>query len=579
MAPVWRVADLIPADVSAQFPELHPVILQLLWNKGLRTTQEMDVFLHPDWNRDTFAPSLFTQMPAAVARIFAALERREIIAVHGDYDADGVCGSAVLISTLRELCRLLGFNETAIIFYLPHREKEGYGFAVPTMEFLARERKAKLIITVDCGISNKPAIDRGKELGVDTIVCDHHALPVVLPMEAIILHPLIPGETYPNKGLCGTGVAFKLASALIEEARGRGAALPEGQEKWLLDLVAIATVTDVMPLIGENRALETYGLLVLNKKRRLGIRKLMEAIGTMSSQSIDTTTVGFQIGPRLNAAGRMDHANAALALLLAEENAQAIACATKLQQTNTERQQASDTMFQQALALVGDPGERKLIIACGEGWPAGLVGLIASKLVGEYRRPVLVVGHMDGHYVGSGRSVPGFDVTETVRAGAEHLDKFGGHPQACGFSVRGADRFARAAARMSAYAETHLAADQFMSALAIEAELLLEEVDWDLQAALARCEPFGEGNRRPVFASRGLLVTSIDTVGGGKHLRLTVRSPRGTCAKTIGFRLGAWASKLKCGDRVDIAYEVGMNEWKGRKELQWKIVDLNHSSL
>ncbi len=339
----WLVHEPITTQVKEQFPELEGVILQLLWNRGLRTQEEMDIFLGPDWSRDTYAPELFVNMSRAVCRVFESLERAEAITIHGDYDADGTCGTAVLVTTLREICRELSFNERTITTYIPHREKEGYGMSVETIEHLDTHEHTKLVITVDCGISNKPAIDRGGELGIDTIVCDHHAMPPELPTQAILIHPLVPGETFPNKHLCGTGVAFKLASALIGEARVRGAAFPEGHEKWLLDLVAIATVTNVMPLRGENRVLEKYGLLVLNKTRRKGIQKLLDVAGSTIGQ-LDTVSIGFQIGPRLNAAGRMTHASEALHLLIEEDDLRASTLAMRLHELNIERQKASQLM-------------------------------------------------------------------------------------------------------------------------------------------------------------------------------------------------------------------------------------------
>lgn len=574
MNKTWRVAETVADEVKQQFPEIHPAVLQLLWNRGLRTQEAIDVFLSPDWSRDVFASSLFLNMPTAVARVFRALESGEVITVHGDYDADGVCGSAVLVSTLRDLSRRLGFDPAKITFYLPHREKEGYGFSPSTIEHLHEHEHTKLVITVDCGISNKPAIDRGHELGIDTIVCDHHTMPEALPQTAILIHPLVPGETYPNKTLCGTGVAFKLASALIEEARRRGVEIPEGYEKWLLDLVAIATVTDVMPLIGENRALETYGLLVLNKTKRVGLRKLIEVAGGKFG-ALDTFSVGFQIGPRINAAGRMTHANAALYLLLEEDEAKAAVLAQELQRTNVDRQKASEAMYQAARAQIGDPGPRKLLVAVQEGWSAGLVGLVASKLVSEHHRPVLVIGKDGDAYVGSGRSVHGFNITSALHAAEGFLDKFGGHPQACGFSTHGEDRLREALVRMEAFAHETITDLMLEPVRMMDAELPLDELDWQLFETLERFAPFGEGNPRPVFIASRLTVLGMDVVGeGGKHLRLTVLSERGKLFKTIGFKMGDWLNRLKLGMKVDVAYEVGVNEWNGRRELQCKLLDL-----
>jgi single-stranded-DNA-specific exonuclease len=610
----WIIAEPVSEEVRAAFPEMSAVALQLLRDRGLKSQKEFDVFLGPDWSRDVHSPWLFLHMREAVDCVFAALAAGEGIAVHGDYDADGVCGSAVLLSTLRDICRAFGYDEKKLASYIPDREKEGYGVSVATMEHLAEHDKAKLVITVDCGISNGPAIARGRELGVTTIVCDHHTMPEILPVEAILIHPLVPGETYPNKSLCGTGVAFKLACGLLDEARNRLAgegggpgslapgargrrqsgpsedarvahsrgptsqSIPEGYEKWLLDLVAVATVTDVMPLLGENRVLELFGLVVLNKSRRPGIRALVEAAGAKWGE-IDTYTIGFQLGPRINAAGRMEHASAALNLLLEEDTSHAAALAQALNDANTARQKASEQMYKEARELVGDPGTRSIVVLAKEGWPAGLVGLVAGKLVNDFARPVYVAGSEHGKFVGSGRSIEGFDVTACVRAAAEHLDKFGGHPQACGFSVTGEDKFYRAVLAMEAYATEQLKDRVFQPTQRIDAVVTLKDIDWHLNDVVAQLAPFGEKNPKPVFAALGAEVVGCSTVGAdGKHLRLMLREPAGKAVKAIAFGFGEWATRLKLGDRIDVAFEISVNEWNGNRELQARIVDLRQQS-
>ncbi|MBI4435607.1 single-stranded-DNA-specific exonuclease RecJ [Candidatus Uhrbacteria bacterium] len=574
----WLVHEPITPEVKRQFPELEGVILQLLWNRGVRTQEDMDVFLGPDWSRDTYAPELFVNMSRAVRRVFESLERGEVITIHGDYDADGTCGTAVLVTTLREICRELSFNEHAITTYIPHREKEGYGMSVETIEHLDAHEHTKLVITVDCGISNKPAIDRGQELGIDTIVCDHHTMPAELPTSAILIHPLVPGETFPNKQLCGTGVAFKLASALIHEARGRGAAFPEGHEKWLLDLVAIATVTDVMPLREENRVLEKYGLLVLNKTRRKGIQKLLDVAGSTIGQ-LDTVSIGFQIGPRLNAAGRMTHASEALDLLIEEDELRATTLAMRLQEINIERQKASQRMYEQARAQIGEAVGESLIVAYQDGWGAGLVGLVAGKLINDYHRPVFVAGKDGEKFVGSGRSIEGFDVTKALHHASEFLDKFGGHPQACGFSVTGEERFHKAIAMMKEYAAVELKPEDLESRLAIDAEISLDDIGWDLFDAMQAFRPFGMGNPVPLFVSRGVRVASFSGVGrDGGHLKLRLQSQTGKLVEAIGFGLGDWVQKLTLDLLIDVVYEIQVNEWNGNRQLQVRIVDLQISA-
>ena len=573
MAKRWHIAEPITPDIKHQFPELDPVVLQLLWNRGKRTQEDMDVFLRPDWSRDTFDPALFSNMVQATERIFSALTKGEVITIHGDYDADGTCGTAVLFTTLRDICRKMGFDESNITTYIPHREKEGYGLSISTVEHLVEHDKTKVVITVDCGISNIDAIDRGRELGVDTIVCDHHTMPPELP-HAILIHPQVPGETFPNKHLCGTGVAFKLASGLIAQARARGAEFPDGSEKWLLDLVAIATVTDVMPLTGENRVLERYGLLVLNKTRRKGIQKLLDVAGS-SLGELDTVSIGFQIGPRLNAAGRMTHANEALALLIEEDELEATKLAMRLQEINIERQKASQEMYLEAKRQLGDVTGQSLLVAVQEGWGAGLVGLVAGKLLGDYGIPVFVVGKEGDTYVGSGRSVEGFDITQALHHAKDFLDKFGGHPQACGFSTTSQERFEQAVKMMKAFAMEQIQEGSLEPTLDVDAEISLEAISWELFEAIQLFRPFGQANPTPLFVARKVQVSAFSSVGKeGGHLKLRLQSQTGKLVEAIGFRLGDWVEKLTLGCELDVAFEIQVNEWNGNRSLQIRIVDL-----
>jgi len=570
----WRIAEVMPEVAKSAFPELSPILAQLLWNRGVKTQAETDIFLGPDWSRDAHDPFLFNQMEDAVERTFLALEVGEVITIHGDYDADGVCSTAIIYSTLRDIVRALNFETDKLTTYIPHREREGYGLFVATAEHLREHDKTDLLITVDCGISNADAVARGLGLGFDTIICDHHAVTENLP-EAIILHPQVVGENYPYKTLCGAGVTFKFASALISEAKKRGASFPDGYEKWLLDLVAIATVTDVMPLIGENRVLETYGLLVLKKTRRLGLLKLLAAAG-VKPETIDSWTIGFQIGPRLNAAGRMDHADPAFRLLVSEDEQEAMALAAELHAANLARQKRSDEIYKEALVLIGEPEKQKILIAAAEGWSAGLVGLAAGKICNDFSRPVIIVARDGEKFTASGRSIPAFDITKAVQSAAPHLDRFGGHPQACGFSVIGEEKFKQAIEVITAAAEAELKDEDLVSELFIDAQINLKNVDWELEAAVSKLAPFGEGNRSPIFCSRGLQLVSYETMGQeSKHLRMTVRdSADGAIKKMVAFGWGKIAPELKIGGSIDAAYTIGVNEWNGNRELQLRVEDL-----
>ena len=574
----WQIAPQVSEEETDAYPEIDPVVLQLLANRGIKSQEAIDIFLGPDWGRDTHDPSLFLHMKQATNRVFQAIEREEMISVHGDYDADGVCGTAVLVTVLRDICRQLKCDHARFSTYIPHREKEGYGLHEHTVRHLQKDVGTKLIITVDCGISNYQAIELAHDLGMDVIVCDHHDVPEKVPKNAILIHPQVVGETYPFKHLSGTGVAFKFAHALLEEANRRGAGFHKGYEKWLLDLVAIATVTDIMPLLGENRVLEHYGLLVLNKTRRVGLKKLVEISGGEFGK-LDTTSIGYQIGPRLNAAGRMDHADVALQLLIEEDESRALGLAKELQELNIERQKQSETIFQEAKRQVEAQEECSLIVVVGEGWPAGLVGLVAGKLVASYHRPVFVIGQEGEEYVGSGRSLGGFHMTTALQTIAKHLDAFGGHPQACGFSTRGKDRLEKVVEGLLAFAKETIPDPKVVATLAVDAEIPLSLLDWDFYGDLEKFAPFGEKNPRPIFCSRNLTVMGMDTVGlQGKHLRLVLQSPEGRTSKFIGFKFGDWIERLHLGAQLDVVYEIGVNEWNGSRELQCSIRDLRLAS-
>ncbi len=566
----WRISEPVP-EARRIFVSRPPVIADMLWRRGITSEESARIFFEPDFDRDIHDPFLFAHMDTAVTRIFSALEHGERITIHGDYDADGVTGSTVLTMTLRDIAARM-HSVSILDFYIPHREREGYGLHEPTVDIL-KSRGTKLIITVDCGIASRAAIAYARDCGIDTIVVDHHEFPPELP-DAILIHPRLPGESYPFPYLAAVGVAWKVACAFIIRARERGLSVPEGFEKWLLDLVAIATVTDVMPLIGENRALEFFGLKVLAKTRRLGIQKLMEVAG-VKTEKLDTYSIGFQIGPRINAAGRMEHAESALRLLTSEDAAEAILLAQKLNEQNQARQRESGAMFTEARAQVLERRDPHILIAMSEGWSAGLVGLVAGKLVSEFGKPVLVMGRDGERIVGSGRSIPGFHITEALRATGDCVAKCGGHPQACGFTIMGMENYERFLVAIQDVAAEKLGAQELMPLLNIEAEIKLGDLTWNFVDALGTCAPFGEANPVPRFLTRNLFVVRADRLGeGGKHLRLVARDEQGSSQKFICFGIGERGAQFSQGTRCDIVYEVGVNEWNGSREIQCKIEDI-----
>lgn len=564
--------------------KLHPIACKLLQNRGLDSPEAAREFIEPDWDTGIHDPYLFKDMPAAVSRIFKALESGEKVTVHGDYDADGVTGSAVLISTLRELERLLAglttddsrLTTSSIDSYIPHRDKEGYGLHPVTVDYLVG-RGITLLITLDCGIANVAEIAKAKTAGLDTIVVDHHQFGEELP-DAILIHPKLPGETYPFKDLAAVGVAWKLACALCMEARNRALPLAEGFEKWLLDFVAIATVTDMVPLLGENRVLEAYGLRVLNKTRRPGMRMLIKAAG-YEPGALDTGSIAFGLGPRINAAGRMDHASLALKLMLAENEEEAAILAQRLEEQNRERQKATQKMMEEAEAQFADMAEAPSLGFWSEAWSPSLVGLVAGKFLDRTGKPTIAIGRHGDRWVGSGRSYHFFDITAAVkRAGDGILTHAGGHIQACGFSFGYDVAATLLIERYQAEALDALRGIELSPVIWVDAKLALADVNWDLVDTLAKFEPFGEGNRKPVFVAERVEVAACDLVGQAQnHVRCVLRGADGRTQKFIGFNFGARAEEFTPGAVIDAAFEVGVNEWNGRRDIQCKLVDVRPS--
>lgn len=564
----WKIAQPITERERNAFPEIPPIILQLLWNRGLHTQESIDEFLNLDFSQDVHHPDKFRDMAKAVDYIGQALKKNEKIVVHGDYDADGVCGSAVLVSALK-----IVKPDCQVEVYLPHREIEGYGMNLKTVTELAR-KGVKLIITVDCGTTNIEEINLAREKGIKVVVSDHHLAHPQLPPAQAIINPALEGETYPFKNLSGTGVAFKLAQALFRRYQ-----VPEAQEKWLLDLVAIGSIGDYVALLGENRTLVRYGLVVLKKTRRLGLRALMD-VSALRPESVDARSVAFQIVPRLNAAGRVDHANSAYALLMAGLPDEAAELAANLNQLNQSRQRLTDQMTTEARAQIGKVEKNKfLLVAQNPEWPAGLVGLVASRLVDEYHRPTIIIGRRQNLIIGSGRSIPEFDITKALKEHESLLQHYGGHRQACGFTLKDSvtpEDFIRSLSRS---AKAALAGLELQPGLEAEAKLSFSQIDWPLVEALEAFAPFGEGNPAPVFVSSGLSVADWERVGADrKHLRLVARDSASITRRFIGFGLGDWGDKLTADDPIDLAYEIGTNQWNGTQELQLKIVDLKFSS-
>lgn len=566
----WKVASKIDQTQIDKFPEIDPVVLQLMHNRGLTTQGEIDEFFNPDFSQDIHDPYLFKQMQPAVNRIIQAHTRQELVCIYGDYDADGVCGTAILSSVFDEL-------DVTYTTYIPHRDKEGYGLNNQAIDKLAKQN-VNLIITVDCGISNfqqvKYAADK---YGIDVIVTDHHDLPNDLPPAVACIHSRLKKETYPFKLLSGGGTAYKLAQALLQEKYfGLDESQIEYTQKWLLDMVALSTVGDIMPLIGENRTLVKYGLIVLQKTKRIGLQQLYQIAG-IDAASINTNTVGWQIVPRINSAGRISHAKLAYDLLTTQNIEQAIKLAHQLDSGNKERQKITEDNFntadKQAQQQLEQEDEPTVLVVFDKHWSPGVLGLVAGKLVRRYNRPAYALTQLDGSYVGSGRSISQFDVTLALREHDDLLVKYGGHPAACGLTIQ-KKNFKAFNKQIKEYAVQQLAQVDISPVIDVEAEIEFELFNWDLFEQIDKFEPFGEGNPQPNFVMRDLEVVDWQTVGSDdQHLRLFFKK-NGHTKKAIAFGLGEWAADLKLGVRVDVVCTIGVNEWNGNRELQMTVEDM-----
>ena len=565
----WKLKDAMPTDFASMHPEIKPLVLQLLYNRGLTTQKQIDQFLQPDYGDDLYNPFLFSQMNVAVERIFSAIAHKEKIYVYGDYDADGVCAAAVMVEALAAF-------GAAVSVYIPFRETEGYGLNQEALKQIADEG-TKLVITVDCGVANAAEVAYANSRGLTVIITDHHQQPAVLPEAFAIINPNVKSEIYPCKAITGAGVAFKVVQALTTLQKNyKVTQLTEGAEKWLLDLVAIGTIADLQPLLDENRVLVSYGLIVLQRTRRPGLRKLFELMGGDITKC-DERTVGWQIAPRLNAAGRMNHATTAYLALTETNDAKLGEACQELMQANQNRQQVTEQIRQSANQSLAQYSSPHIMIAFGEGWPTGVIGLVAGKLTDEHQRPAFVLSNFRGNIVGSGRSTPGFNIVAALNECPDCFSRYGGHPQACGFTLKDISVLPKFVETMHAIAARALDKAPARQELSVEAEIDLNEVNWALFEDLKKFSPFGEGNPRPRLLVRGATVIETQTVGNdGKHLRLMISHRSAVVRKTIGFFFGEMHEKFQRGDLIDLVCEVDVNEWNGNRELQLKIIDIKH---
>jgi single-stranded-DNA-specific exonuclease len=537
-----------------------PLLSQFLYHRGITEPSEVESFLTADscLQGDPFN---LPDIDKAQARVYHALLSGENIAIYGDFDADGICGTALLIQGLS----LLGGKVTP---YIPHRLKEGYGLSLAALEGLYQQG-VTLVITVDCGITAISEVAAAQKMKLDIIITDHHITPPILPQACAVVNPKREDSAYPFSQLSGVGVAFKFVEALFRSL---------GKEKHLdqlLDLVAIGTIADMVPLVGENRYLVKQGLQVLNQTRRLGLQALIHLAG-LGVGSLDTESVSWILAPRLNAAGRLDHALTSYRLLVTDSQQEAQLLAEELEQKNAERRRLTEEVLAKAREKLLISGtEFPLLVVGGEDFPAGIVGLVAAKLVDEFYRPTLVFELGQSVSQGSARSIPEFDIITALRECQDLFLRLGGHPMAAGFTLP-TKNLPYLEQRLKEIATKQLSGVDLEPSLTIEADIPLSALGGETFNMIQRLAPFGYSNPVPTFLSREVKVIDCKSCGSkGEHLRLKVRQGD-TIWYGIGFGLSNLAAEVT--PYIDIVYNLGVDQWGDKEMLELNILDFAPSN-
>lgn len=556
----WKLLDPAPSSFYKAFPDYPEVLATLLYQRDRRDAQAIESFFSRDYKREIHDPFLLKGMDIAAQRVAQAIQKGESIAVYGDFDTDGVTAVALLMQAISAM----GGD---IRPYIPHRLSEGYGLNVEALDKLKADG-VSLLITVDCGISNVAEVEHANTIGLDVIVTDHHSPPAELPPALAVVNPKQEGCPYPFKHLVGVGIAYKLVQALVR----LNMPMPL-RSSDLLDMVALGTVTDMGPLWGENRVLVRVGLDAINKTDRPGIRALILAAGLVPGR-VTSTDISFMLGPRLNAAGRLDDADLAYKLLLAEDLESAQVYAAELNEANRRRQEMTKETQQQALERIRElkKHQNRIVVLAGD-YPAGIVGLVAAKLVEDLARPVLLLEEQEEVSRGSARSVPDFNIIEALRTCDDLFVRYGGHSAAAGFTIKN-ELLPELERRLLEYAETRLP-EAPQPILEIHAEAPIETVGWDLQKQLELLEPFGQANQQPTLLTRRVRASGGTARGAeGQHLVFRVDDGNGgPTIDAIAFRLGHLSNFFQKPRFIDIAYTLEINEWNGNRKLQLNIKD------
>ena len=555
------VSDENVVENLARTINVPETIAKILVGRGIQTFETAREFFRPNL-ADLHDPFFMHDMEKAVERGVTAVQTREKVAIYGDYDVDGTNSAAMLYLFFKEL----GAN---VDYYIPDRFTEGYGISRLGIDRLA-EGGISLIITIDCGITAVEQVQYAAERGIDVIICDHHEAGDEIPPAYAVLDPIKPGCNYPFKSLSGCGVGFKMMQGIA----GR---LGTPDIVWsYLDFVAIAAAADIVPLTGENRLLVTHGLRKLNDSPRPGIRGLLECAG-MNSRTLNTSQIVFGIAPRINAAGRMGEANRAVKMLIEDDEIQAFRQAQELETANRERKSIDEETFmeaeQMAQQLLAENEYRLLVIHNGS-WHAGVIGIVASRLVERFYLPTVLLTTVDGVAKGSARSIPGFDIYSALKKCEKHIEQFGGHKYAAGLSVL-EENIPTLREALNGYAVQQIDSEMLTPELRIDAEIELEEISPRFFKLIKQFAPFGPGNTRPLFMTRNAEIIGYPRMVGKDHLKFRVRHNNTDTGyiEAIGFGMGSRIGELKAGKNVDLAFNIEENEYRGTITKQLRIHD------
>lgn len=540
----------------------------LLAKRGILDTQTREFFLNPDYDRDIHDPYLLKGMDKAVKRVISAIEKNERICVYSDYDCDGIPGAVVLSDFFHAI------SYENVEFYIPDRHSDGYGLRIEALENL-NLHGVQLVITVDLGITAVDAVDFAKNLGIDVIITDHHLPHEVLPDAVSIINPKQVDDTYPFKELCGAGVAFKLVQALVQEESVQSKT-KQGFEKWLLDMVSIATLSDMVPLIGENRALVYFGMKVLRKARRPGLQALFRET-KLDPRTLTEDDITFSITPRINAASRMDDPYVAFELLRTHDDKEALLKAVHLTKINNERKTTVASIIKEAHTMLRKREDKPVIVLGNPAWRPGILGLVASKISEEYSRPTFVWGSSEEGQIlkGSCRSDGSINVVSLMAEATDVLHSFGGHELAGGFEIQRENMFDLEEVLIKGFNKLHVLKNEDVIH-EYDHELLLEHVNQNVHDILTKLSPFGLGNPRPVFLFRSIIVSGIKLFGKHKeHIEVTLTDEN---IQVSGIRFFAnesgFSKKPEIGERVGVIGNIEASTFLGRTNLRVRILDL-----